>query len=352
MTTNYISTQYLSSSLQLSVLKMQTELATAQAESASGQYADIGLQLGNQAGQEISLQNENGLLQTYTTTNSQVATSLSTTQSALSSLQTNAQTTLNELTEWNGSTDIGSELQSLGANGLQSLIATTNTSVSGQYVFGGINSANPPLTSYTGTAAQTTLQNAFATYLTGISPPAPATPVTAATITATQMQAFLASPAVINQFQGAAWAANWSSASSTNISSNISPTETITSTTNANQPAFQELAQGYALLNEFAGTSINQSALQVVATRASTLINQAVTSLTTTQATLGSAQQSVTDANTNMSAQMNILQTQINNLDSVNLYQTSTLVSSLTTQIQTAYSLTAALQKLSLVNYL
>jgi flagellar hook-associated protein 3 FlgL len=92
--------------------------------------------------------------------------------------------------------------------------------------------------------------------------------------------------------------------------------------------------------------------LQVVATRASTLINQAVTSLTTTQATLGSAQQSLTDANANMSAQMTILQTQINNLDSVNLYQTSTLVSSLTTQIQTAYSLTAALQKLSLVNYL
>jgi flagellar hook-associated protein 3 FlgL len=60
----------------------------------------------------------------------------------------------------------------------------------------------------------------------------------------------------------------------------------------------------------------------------------------------------MTDANTHMSAQMTILQTQINNLDSVNLYQTSTLVSSLTTQIQTAYSLTAALQKLSLVNYL
>ena len=60
----------------------------------------------------------------------------------------------------------------------------------------------------------------------------------------------------------------------------------------------------------------------------------------------------MTDANTNMSAQMTILQTQIGNLDSVNLYQTSTLVSSLTTQIQTAYSLTAALQKLSLVNYL
>ena len=94
------------------------------------------------------------------------------------------------------------------------------------------------------------------------------------------------------------------------------------------------------------------AALQPVVTQASSLISQAIGSLTTTQATLGSAQQRVTDANSNMSAQMTILQTQINDLDSVNAYQTSTLVSSLSTQIQTAYSLTAALQKLSLVNYL
>jgi flagellar hook-associated protein 3 FlgL len=49
---------------------------------------------------------------------------------------------------------------------------------------------------------------------------------------------------------------------------------------------------------------------------------------------------------------MTILQTQIGALDNVNAYQTATQVSSLTTQIQTAYSLTAALQKLSLVDYL
>jgi flagellar hook-associated protein 3 FlgL len=214
-------------------------------------------------------------------------------------------------------------------------------------VFGGINSASAPMTTYTGTAAQTAIQGAFSTYLAGLAPPA-----APATVTAAQMQTFLASPALVNQFQGAGWAANWSSASSTNISNNISPTETATTTTNTNEGGFQQLAEGYALLSEFTGTSVNPAALQVVADRASSLISQGSASMTTTQATLGSVQQRVTDANNNMSAQMTILQTQIDNLDNVNLYQTSTLVSSLTTQIQTAYSLTAALQKLSLVNYL
>jgi flagellar hook-associated protein 3 FlgL len=347
--TDYISTQYLSSSLQLSVTKLTSQLATAQAESVSGQYADLGLQLGAQAGHEVSLQNENGLLETYTTTNASVATSLSTTTTALDTLRTNAQNTLNSLTEWQSGTDSGSPLQNLGSSGLQSLIATTNTSLGGQYVFGGINSATAPMTNYFAApaTAQTAIQSAFSSYLGGLSPPA-----TAQTVTAAQMQTFLASPAFTSQFQGAAWASNWSSASSTNVSSKISPSETITTSTNANQPGFQELAQAYTMLNEFTGTTINPAALQSVVANASSLVNQALTSLTTTEATIGSAQQRVTDANNNMSAQMTILQTQINSLDNVNLYQTSTQVSSLNTQIQTAYSLTAALQKLSLVNYI
>ena len=49
---------------------------------------------------------------------------------------------------------------------------------------------------------------------------------------------------------------------------------------------------------------------------------------------------------------MTVLQTQIDNLDSVNSYQIATRVNSLTTQIQTAYSLTAQPQQLSSVKYL
>jgi flagellar hook-associated protein 3 FlgL len=350
--TNSISTQYLYSSLRLSVSNMQSELATAQNEASTGQYPDVGLHLGAQAGQEISLQNENGLLQTYTTTNASVATKLSTTSTALDTLRTNAQNTLNNLTQWNQDTDSGAQLQDLGASGLQSLIATTNTSVNGQYVFGGINSGVPPLTDYFAppNAAQTAIQSAFSTYLAGLSPPA-----TPATVTGAQLQTFISSPTFASQFQEPAWSAagsNWSSASSTNTTSNIGPNDTITSSTSANQTGFSQLAEAYTMLNEFTGSSINPAAIQVVATEASNLIGSAVNSLTTTEATIGSAQQRVTDVNNNMSAQMTILQTQISSLDSADPYQTSTLVTSLTTQIQTAYSLTAQLQQLSLVKYL
>jgi flagellar hook-associated protein 3 FlgL len=347
--TSSVSTQYLWSSLQLSVADLQSQLATAQTESTTGEYADLGLQLGVQSGEEISLQNENGVLQNLTTNNALVTTRISTTTTALDSLRTDAQNTLDSLAEYVPDTGQGSTLQTLGANGLQSLISTANASVDGQYVFGGINSATPPMTDYFDppAAAQTAVQTAFASYLGALTPPA-----TAQTVTAAQMQTFLASPALTSQFQGAAWSSNWSSASSVNISSDISPTETIDTSTNANQPAFQELAQAYTMLNEFTGTSINSSAMQSVVNSASSLINQAMTSLTSTEATLGSAQTRVTDANDSMSAQMNILQTQINNLDSVNAYQTATQVNSLSTQIQTAYALTAQLQQLSLVKYL
>jgi flagellar hook-associated protein 3 FlgL len=49
---------------------------------------------------------------------------------------------------------------------------------------------------------------------------------------------------------------------------------------------------------------------------------------------------------------MTILQTQIGNLDDVNSYQVATEVSTLQTQLQTAYQLTAQLQQLSLAKYL
>ena len=274
---------------------------------------------------------------------------MGTATTALSTLQTDAQNTLNSLAEYVPEIGQGSSLQTLGANGLQSLVATANTSVDGQYVFGGVNSAVAPMTNYLDppAAAQTAVQTAFSTYLAGLSPPA-----TAQTVTAAQMQTFLTSPAFTSQFQGAAWSANWSSASSTNVSSDISPTETIDTSTNANQPAFQELARAYTMLNEFTGTSIDSAAMQSVVDQASSLMSTAVNSLTSMQATLGSAQQRVTEANDGMSAQMNILQTQIDNLDNVNTYQVATQVNSLTTQIQTAYSLTAQLQKLSLASYL
>ena len=48
-----------------------------------------------------------------------------------------------------------------------------------------------------------------------------------------------------------------------------------------------------------------------------------------------------------MSVQMNVLSTQIGNLEDVNPYQASTQVTDLQTQIETAYELTSQLSQLS-----
>ena len=97
---NFVSTNFLANSLVGPVMQAQSQLTSAMTEMSTGEYADLGLQLGDQSGYELSLKEQVGQLQTLTTGNSVVSTNLSTAQSALSAIQSNAQTTLNNLAAW------------------------------------------------------------------------------------------------------------------------------------------------------------------------------------------------------------------------------------------------------------
>ncbi len=286
MTVNNISTQYLASSLTLAVTQTQAQLAIANQESSTGQYADLGLQLGEQSGYELSLKNQYNLLQALTGSNNIVSTNLSTTQSTLDAIRASAQSALTSLTQWTTGTGAGGTLQSLGVSSLQTLISAANTTSSGQYIFGGINSSAPPMADYfaSGSPAKAAIDSAFQSAF-GTTPTSPS----ASSITASQMQSFLDNQ-FAGLFQGSSWTTDWSSASSTNISSEIAPGETVDVGANANQTGFQQLAQAYAMLTEFSGTSLNQAAQQAVASTASSLITSALSSLTETEATLGEAQ--------------------------------------------------------------
>ena len=346
---NFVSTSYLANSLVGPVMQAQSQLTNAMTEMSTGEYADLGLQLGDQSGYELSLKEQVGQLQTLTTGNSAVSTSLSTAQSALTAIQSNAKTTLNNLAAWTPSGTSGASLQNMGQSALQSLISGANTTSGDQYVFGGINSAVAPIADYYSTpasAAKTAVDQAFQTTF-GVLPSDPA----AANISASDMQSFLSGPFAA-LFQGASWSADWSSASSVNTSATIAPGQTVTTSTNANQPGFQELAQGYAMLSEFAGSALSSDAQQAVATAAASLVSQGVDSMINIQAGLGSSQSAVTSANNSMSSQLTILQGQLGNLDNVNSTATAAEISSLTNQIQMAYELTARLQQLNLAQYL
>jgi flagellar hook-associated protein 3 FlgL len=87
-------------------------------------------------------------------------------------------------------------------------------------------------------------------------------------------------------------------------------------------------------------------------TNAENLMNTGLSSLTNLQASVGTVQNDITSANNQMSVEMNVLSTQIGNLENVNPFQAQTEVTNLQTQIETSYELTSQLSQLSLVKYL
>ena len=167
MTTAFVSTSYLGTALLPSIAQTQSQLTALEVKSSTGQYADLGLQLGDQSGYELSLKNQNELLQTLTSGNGLVTTSLKTSQAALNSIRSGAQSVVQSLTSWTWTeVNSGATLQSLGANALQSLTAMTNATSNGQYVFGGIDSSVAPMADYfssTTSAAKTAIDAAFQT---------------------------------------------------------------------------------------------------------------------------------------------------------------------------------------------
>ncbi len=348
MNPTFVSTQYLANSLVLPVQQAQAQLTTAITEESTGQYADLGLQLGDQSGYELSLKEQVQQLQALTTGNSVVATNLSTAQDALTSMSTSAQTTVQDRATSTAGADSGAQLQTIGQTALQELTSSANATSGDAYVFGGINSGAAPLNDYfsTGSKASSAVETAFETAF-GCSP----TSAAAANITASQMQSFLSGP-FADLFSGSNWTSDWSTASSTNTSAEIAPGQTVTTSTNTNSPAFQSLAEAYTMVAAFGGSSLSTSAQQAVASAATSLVSQGQSAVTQTQAALGATQSQVTDANSAMSSQLTLIQTQVGNLDNVDQTATAAKITALTNQIQVAYELPARLQQLNLAQYL
>ena len=349
MSANSVSSQYLANALVGPASQAQSALATATVEMSSGQYANLGLQLGDQAGYELSLKQEVARIGALTASNAVASTALSTAQNALSSISGQAATTIKDLASWTSGANSGQTLQTIGQSALQSLIASANATSGDAYVFGGINTSQPPLSDYfssPASAAKTAVLNAFQSTF-GFPPTSPA----AAGVSASSMQAFLGG-AFAALFSGASWTADWSSASSVNTSAEIVPGQTATTSGNANDPSFQLLAEAYTMVAAFGGSSLGASAQQAVATAASGLIAQGQDALINLQGTLGTSQSAIADANNAMSAQSTLLQTQIGSLDNVDQNALASRITSLQTQIQTAYALTAKLQNMNLAYYI
>jgi flagellar hook-associated protein 3 FlgL len=349
MTFTTVSSNYLSTALLPAVRQAQSQLATLEVESSTGQYADLGLQLGSTSGYELSLKTQDDLLQAMTAANGVTGANMATAQSALSSILSSAQTAAQSLMHAGSGPEASTTLQTIGQTNLQQLIALANTTSAGGYVFAGENTQQAPLDDYFSqptSAAKSAIDAAFQSYF-GFS----TNSMQVSTITPSQIRSFLSGP-FATQFASANWTSNWSTASNFNTVTEVSPGNTIETSTNANSPAFQDLAAGYTMLAEFANIGLSSDAQNVLVSNATSSISQGISSLISVQAQLGQSQSQLSAANTAMASQLGIIQKELSSTDTIDPAQIATDLTTLSTQLETAYRLTAQIHNLNLAQYL
>ena len=346
MTTSYISSLSLWNAPRSNVSRLQTELARANAEIATGRYADVGLQLGTQVGTSLGVRQQSAMLTALKDGNGVAGMRLSTSQTVLAQLQGTADAMLKTLTGL--PEDKRAATAASGAeSALSALAGGLDASTGGQYVFGGTNTKVSPIGPDGLAAAKDAVAAAFGSYF-AFPVGSPAT----ATITADRMRGFLDTLAAPGGPFAAGWGGTISRAAGEAISSQISLSERATTSVSADDPAFRTLALAYAVASGIGLTGASAAVQSVATERVMSLLGEASSGRVGLQADLGRSQQRITEANTRLDAQKALLSRAVNDLETVDPAEAKTRVDALTTQIQMSYALTAQLRQLSLVNFL
>jgi flagellar hook-associated protein 3 FlgL len=349
MKTTFVSTVAVSGAIRQSVLKTQGDLVPAQKEVTTGRLADVGKTLGGRTGQAVSLRQEHARLETILTTNGMAGSRLETTQLTLDQLRKTADGLLGTLISVGDSATAAQAVKQQAAEGLKGLVASLNVTADGRHLFGGINSGTAPMTDYfaaPAAASKQAVDNAFAAAF-GMAQSDPGV----AAISAADMQTFLDGD-FRALFDDAQWSADWSAASSQNIESRISSTEVLDTSVNANEQAFRKLAMAFTMVADLGAEQLNKNAFGAVSETATRLISEGIHELTALQGRVGGAQARIAQVNERLSVQMDIFSSDIAGLENVDPFEAATRVTTLMTQLETGYALTARIQRLSILNYL
>ena len=348
MKASFVSSSAMQSTLRLTISQSQTKLLQASTEAATGVYSDIGVSLGSGAAKSVNLTNAISLTDALTASNSIVGLRMDASQTALSSLKDAGDTLVSNLTALQAGQDSTSVAVALQAanDTLSQLISTANTSVNGEFLFGGTNLDNQPLSDQS-SAASDAIVTALGDYATSLGKDVNE-------LTGEEIGTFI-TDTVEPMFSESAWtdtSSGWSTASSTDMTSRISGSETITSSTNANSEGMRYLALASVVVSALFGQDLSSDAQSTVASKAIAYAAQATSGIVTQQSQLGLSQERLEKANDALDAQSSLLQGKLVDLQGVDTYEASTLVNQLQTQLETAYTLVSKLQSLSLVNYL
>ncbi len=349
MKTTFVSTAAITNFARQSLMQMQGEASRLNVELTTGRHADVGLALGHKTGQTVSLRSQFDSLSQFLDTNALVMGRLETTQISLGAIADRAESFVNIALAgrdgWAGDHVIVEE----GRDALSFLLSQLNSSINGEYVFGGINNDTPPAADYfamPASAAKASVDAAFFAEF-GMTQ----NDANVANITPAAMQTFL-DGAFAALFDPAGWSTDWSSASDTNLTSRIATDTLVQSGTNANIEPFRALAMAFTMVTDLGTELLNDNALRVVADKAAELAGRSIQQLALEQGDIGAVQQRIERTDQITSRQLNILNSDIVSLETVDAFETSTRMNQLISRIEISYAVTGRLQQLSLVRFL
>jgi flagellar hook-associated protein 3 FlgL len=347
-----ISSSAIQNAMRLTITQSQNEMTQASLEATTGVYADMGVSLGGNISQSIDMTRDVSRLDSITASNSTAAARMTATQTGLADMTANSQTFLDQLVALQGNQD-GSSIalsQTTATSTISSFVADANTMLNGQYIFAGTNTDVQPVTDQSATMT-TAIQSALTDYMAAQSPPVTAT----SDLTADQMTDFITTkvqPMFMDDSAPSPNWSDWSSASDQNMTSRINNSEVVETSTNSNEAGMRYMALSATVANALMGTDISSAALGAVTSSAISYARQGIDGMNAQAAQVGLSQARVTKANDAISAQKDIINNRIVDLQGVDPYEASTKVNSLETQLETAYTIVSKIQQLSLVNYL
>ena len=150
MRTTFVSTLALWNSSKTSLDKMQTAIVKANKELVTGREADVGLKLGYKTGQTLSLRQDRAEIDALVDSNASILLRMKSSTTALDQVRTNADKFMDALIATPlSSSSLPTIMYQAKAN-LHSMVASMNSNVGGQYIFGGINSQEKPFNDYSG----------------------------------------------------------------------------------------------------------------------------------------------------------------------------------------------------------
>ena len=338
-------TPLLLQSPRLAMADAQRRLSEAQAESATGRHADIGLALGAKIGSDIGLRLQLASVERTLDGIGQAVIRSDTVQAALSGVNNLAERFRSTLTGARTSESGRLLSSSFARTSIDSLHDTLGVSYDGMYLFGGLHTDTPPLRSYEDGPKQAII-DAFQTEF-GFAPDNAA----AQGLTPQQINSFL-DGAFSSMFTSSGWTSTWSNAATEIPRFRLEGGQAVALSSTANAPFAQALTQAFAAIEVLGQSKISAVAFQEVTDRSLSLVSSAQISVGDEQARIGIGQGRLKDAEVELVQKRASTSAAIQTFEGVDPYDAATRVNLLMTQLESAYALTGRMSKMSLLTYI